>query len=716
MKKFVVLALLVISSLCFSQVSTKKMKPVDFDKHVKSRVKAETAQTFLPVLNIEEMIEEDLKDTSGLPFRFGKSIEVDLDLSSGNWEEVEDGRVWSLEIHSPGALSLNLMFDRFKLADGAELYVYNMQRDMVIGPITNEQNNKKERFATDVLRGETIILELFEPLKGIGKSKLSISKVTQGYRDISNFVGFGDSAPCHNDINCSEGNNWQDESDAVCMILLDDGQRWCSGSLLNNACQDFTPYILTAFHCIDLNYNGSLTGSEISDAEDWVMRFQYKSPTCNGSDPTHHYSFYGSTFRSAWNPTDFALLELDTQPLVAYTEIKYAGWTISSTPASSSAGIHHPRGDVMKISLDDDAAVATDWNGGANDHWRVVFDDGVVENGSSGSPLFNQNGLVVGQLHGRDGNVCLDEDNNNCFCQYGRAEYGRFDLSWTGGGTNATRLSTWLTNDPQITQVSTIEIPSISGPELLCTSGTYTLTNAPSTTVTWSVAPSNLVSPSSGTGTTANISKVGNGNAVITFTVGCGSPTDFGYSFHTGPYSSSDYEISGPSSAPCESYVYYTIPELAGVTSINWIWPSEWTYSAGQGTRYLDLITGDYSGVVMVRVNNTCGQGGSYDTHYTYVYGYCGGYYMAAPNPAGEYTVIDIVSEEAKAVEAKYDSDITLTVVDKMGMPVLKVNVESLPYILDTSTLPIGEYIIQIISEPKGKEPLVDAIKLIVSK
>lgn len=644
---------------------------------------------------------------------------MDLDLSDGKWEEVEAGRVWSLEIHSPGALSLNFIFDRFNLAEGAELYMYNMQRDMVIGPITNEQNNKKERFATDIIRGETVILELYEPRSEIGKSKLSISKISQGYRDIAYYIGFGDSAPCHNDINCSVGDDWQDESDAVCMILTDDGTRICSGALINNGCQDFTPYILTAFHCLeDFPPDDILSGAEITAAEDWVFRFQYKSPNCNGSEPTHFYSFYGDTFRSAWNSThtDFALLELDSQPLQAYTGIKYAGWTRSATPATSSVGIHHPMGDVMKISIENDDAVADDWFGGGDTHWLVEFDDGIVEPGSSGSPLFNQNGLIVGQLSGNDENECQTEDNNDCFCDQPRAQYGRFDLSWAGGGTDATRLSTWLTNDPQITQASTIAIPSISGPELLCTSGTYTLTNAPSTTITWSVSPSNLVSPSSGTGATANISKVSIGNAVITFTVGCGSPTDFTYSFHTGPYGSGDYEISGPSSAPCESYAYYTIPELAGVTSINWIWPSEWTYSAGQGTRYLDLITGDYSGVVMVRVNNTCGQGGSYDTHYTYVYGYCGGYYMAAPNPAGEYTVIDIVSEEAKVVENKYDSNITLTVVDKMGTPVIKVNVESLPYILDTSKLPIGEYIIQIISEPNGKEPLVDVIKLIVSK
>jgi hypothetical protein len=51
-----------------------------------------------------------------------------------------------------------------------------------------------------------------------------------------------------------------------------------------------------------------------------------------------------------------------------------------------------------------------------------------------------------------------------------------------------------------------------------------------------------------------------------------------------------------------------------------------------------------------------------------------------------------------------------------MGTPVMEVNVESLPYRLDTSKLPKGEYIIQIISQPKDKKAMVDALKIIVNR
>ena len=189
--------------------------------------------------------------------------------------------------------------------------MFNKERNIVFGPVTSNQNNKKRVFATDVMEGSFVTLQLFEPTELDEKSILHIDKVVYGYKNIVNYVGFGDSAPCHNDINCPEGNNWQEESDAVVLILLDNGQRHCSGVLLNNGCQDFTPSLLTAFHCLDINpANNALSVAEQDAVQNWVFRFQYKSPSCNGNDDLQFFSFSGADFRSAWFNSDFALLEL----------------------------------------------------------------------------------------------------------------------------------------------------------------------------------------------------------------------------------------------------------------------------------------------------------------------------------------------------------------------------------------------------------------------
>ena len=67
-------------------------------------------------------------------------------------------------------------------------------------------------------------------------------------------------------------------------------------------------------------------------------------------------------------------------------------------------------------------------------HWRVAdWEDGTTEPGSSGSPLFDADHRIVGQLHGGEAS-----------CSYNVNDYyGKFSTSWNNG------LSGWL--DPNNT-------------------------------------------------------------------------------------------------------------------------------------------------------------------------------------------------------------------------------------------------------------------------
>ena len=93
-------------------------------------------------------------------------------------------------------------------------------------------------------------------------------------------------------------------------------------------------------------------------------------------------------------------------------------------------------GDVKKICRDDDPPIVARFGGA--DVWEVTdWDQGVTEPASSGSPLFNQNQLIVGQLYG-GGAACIGTTDN------GRDDnYGRFDVSWDGTAPNR-RLRDWL--------------------------------------------------------------------------------------------------------------------------------------------------------------------------------------------------------------------------------------------------------------------------------
>jgi hypothetical protein len=102
---------------------------------------------------------------------------------------------------------------------------------------------------------------------------------------------------------------------------------------------------------------------------------------------------------------------------------------------------------------------------------------GVTEPGSSGSPLYDAAGRFIGQLHGGASACGATGDNLSDI-------YGRFSVSWTGGGTNSTRLSNWLdagnTGAMAIDGVNACTAPGV--PAI----GTATATGPNNVQVTWS--------------------------------------------------------------------------------------------------------------------------------------------------------------------------------------------------------------------------------------
>lgn len=283
MKKLcILLFILFFINAVQAQVSVKKTSPVELQKLRRIKNNPTSNVVVMPIVDVKKAIDEDASNSSlGHIPRFGIKIKAQIDLNNGTWNQSDNGRVWSLEIKSDNAISLNLIFSEFYLAKGAELIVYNSSQDIVMGPFTNEYNNDTGVLGTDVIKGSSIILELFEPENQIGKSKLKISEVIHGYKDVQN--NYGDAMGCNININCTQGSNWQTESNSVAMIIVN-GDRSCSGVLLNNSCQDYTPNFLTAFHCLDTDSNGILSQQEMNSVQSWVFRFRYTSQSCNGPE------------------------------------------------------------------------------------------------------------------------------------------------------------------------------------------------------------------------------------------------------------------------------------------------------------------------------------------------------------------------------------------------------------------------------------------------
>ena len=363
-------------------------------------------------------------------------MDVDFGLlNSGTWEELPNGdRIWKLKISSPEAYSINLIYSDFFIPGGASLHVYNPLRDHVLGGFTSENNRPGRTFATGLVKGDTSILEYYEPAKQRGKGAVQVSKVIHGYKDLlgkdAQQKDFGESGDCHNNVACSKTGPWRDQVRSVAIILANDNSAVCSGALIHNSSGNTIPYFLTANHCF----------RNEQDTKNWIFVFNYESPGCAGnSDGTMQDSILGATARARRGGSDFMLLELSSTPPSHYN-VYYAGWSRSSSPPLNSFSIHHPAGDVKKISFDQAPPVLNFYEAGLsrrffnNTHWEVVFDDGVTESGSSGGPLFDDNGRIRGQLHGG-------------FSQCGEPAsdyYGSISVSWDLGTRRETRLSDWL--------------------------------------------------------------------------------------------------------------------------------------------------------------------------------------------------------------------------------------------------------------------------------
>jgi hypothetical protein len=71
-----------------------------------------------------------------------------------------------------------------------------------------------------------------------------------------------------------------------------------------------------------------------------------------------------------------------------------------------ATGMHHPGGGIKKICQDTDALTQATFN--LAPCWKIsTWEQGVTEGGSSGSPLFDQNHRIVGQLFGGQASCAL---------------------------------------------------------------------------------------------------------------------------------------------------------------------------------------------------------------------------------------------------------------------------------------------------------------------
>lgn len=491
---FLLAALFTVNRVA-AQISEKGV-PASFAFDNSNVLRASKASFVTPIqFDVAKLKAEDkVFEENHLPLRTAMIIPVELDVrNSGEWSTLPNGQqVWTLTINAPNAIATMLYYDEFFIPVGGKLFIYNEDRSHVIGAYTNLTNPANSAFATEFVAGDKITLEYDAPLvafqaadgANVVSSKpampfIKISGIGYGYnylkvvRKSGDMLRIGESNSCEVNIHCPEGDNWQDQQKGVAKSVTPIGSSsfLCSGTLINNTKQDLTPFFLTASHCF---WNGTSTLTS-ANWNQTLYYFHYESPTCATAvpDPAIQRTVTGSQMlvESRLNGgSDGVLLKLNSSIPLDW-DLYFNGWDRKNTPATSGVGIHHPAGDIKKISTFTTSATSSTANmntgerGATNAHWQVIFSQtpsgwGQTEGGSSGSPLFNQNGLVVGSLTG---------GNSGCDNLTGTNIYGKLFYHWDC--TNQATVSS-TGADPSKTMKDYLD-PDDTGVETL--NGTYTL-------------------------------------------------------------------------------------------------------------------------------------------------------------------------------------------------------------------------------------------------
>lgn len=357
---------------------------------------------------------------------------------AGNWETTSEGtRLWRMAIRSPGSHGMRVEFENFSVGAG-RVWVHDGSH--VAGPYTGRGVYDGGHFWSGAIASNSAIVE-YEPapdtplelqppfeIRAITHQSRTALDATAGKKDPADY--------CELDVNCYP--DWHTSLSSVGMIsFIDNGDEvLCSGSLVSTRDNSFKPYFLTAGHCV----NNEAAARTVE------AYWTYQTPACGGAPPASFTSSLKSTvgahlvtFGDA-SVGDFSLILLADAP----SGTTFAGWDIADPPFSSDlTGIHHPSGSWKRISFGQRAGDATTNVQGitaaGNLFLQVLWNDGRVEHGSSGSPLFSAPGVIVGSLS--FGEVL--DDGTVCTINPSVAGYSRFSNTYS-------HISDYLENLPAV--------------------------------------------------------------------------------------------------------------------------------------------------------------------------------------------------------------------------------------------------------------------------
>lgn len=405
-------------------------------------------------LDVPSLLAQDrARELSGGIPHFAVPEEVDYTPDRyGSIQLLDHGRIaWRLDIQADGAHSINIGTE-FNVPDSLEMYLLNAEGQTLWGAFTSRDNFQGQMWSP-IVPGEVmrIYAEMDEADWDQFEAGFRITHVNIGYRGIGEALasrpGHDENSTrsdaCHTDVACEEADPWcQQVKGAACYTI--GGFGMCSCSMLNNTAEDERPIVYTAYHC----------GAQDNPASVRVY-FNFQNATCRppgsvssggagtcgninfGGVPCNTTTISGTSVIATYQPADAVLLDLSSTPPDSY-QVVYLGWNVANPPSPPSGqttwafGIHHPGVEEKRIAFENDSIfkqqVSISYLVNA---WAVDYDNGGLEGGSSGSPLFDADGRVIG--------AATAVDQFDTICSQNQW-YGRLQVAWDADPTFRTTL------------------------------------------------------------------------------------------------------------------------------------------------------------------------------------------------------------------------------------------------------------------------------------
>jgi len=358
------------------------------------------------------------------------------------------GFEWAGLVRAPEAAAMRVHFTDFNLPEGAELYIHT-NAGMAYGPYTGRGPNGTGEFWSNTVSGAELVMQL--NAAGNEAPAFTISGVgylTEAFKlagHLNPVTNAANTKPCSFNANCTvdaacgtENAAVNTARDAVAHILFASGAYLyiCTGGLVADSdTATNIPYFLTANHCI----------SRSSEASSLETFFFYVASTCQGCPDPGAASTTGASIVASNRTSDYTLMRLSQN---APSGAAFLGWNSTAVANTNNTPLYrlsHPKGSPQAYSehrVDTSRGTCQSWPRG---NWIYSSDIlGATEGGSSGSPVVNGAGQIVGQLSGgcgyNVGDVCDTASNatvDGAFAAYYNSVSSILGAGGGGGCTDA---------------------------------------------------------------------------------------------------------------------------------------------------------------------------------------------------------------------------------------------------------------------------------------